>query len=109
MQRLTIKTSTIFIAAGRKTRVYRSVDDIPPGLRRKLEESTTGVNAATILIADRRGREEIVKALRERTPEPRGFSVSSAAASVLCSKWKTAACLALPAVAALVIWFALGR
>ena len=33
-------------------------------LRRKLEESTSGLNSATILIADQRGREELVRALQ---------------------------------------------
>jgi hypothetical protein len=37
---------------------------VPPGLRKKLEQSTNGMNSATILIADRRGREEIVRAIR---------------------------------------------
>ena len=59
MQRVTVKTSTIFIAKGAKTRVYRSVQDVPPQLRKELEHSTNGFNSATILIADRRGREEI--------------------------------------------------
>ncbi|HZU26088.1 MAG TPA: hypothetical protein VFA04_11235 [Bryobacteraceae bacterium] len=64
MPRVTLKTSTIFISLGDETRVYRSVDDVPPPLRRKLEQSTTSINSATILIADRRGREEIVRAIR---------------------------------------------
>src|SRR5579872_2356819 len=64
MPRVTVKTSTIFISVGEKTKVYRSVNDVPPPLRRKLEQSTNGINSATILIADRRGREEIVKAIR---------------------------------------------
>jgi hypothetical protein len=63
MHRFTLKTSTIFIAKGRKTRVYRSVSEVPKRLRQELEESTNGFNSATILIADRRGREEIVRAL----------------------------------------------
>jgi len=63
MHRFTLKTSTIFIAKGRKTRVYRSVQEVPRRLRQELEESTNGFNSATILIADRRGREEIVRAL----------------------------------------------
>jgi hypothetical protein len=64
MSRLTLKSSTIFISIGERTEVYRSVEDVPPGLRKKLEQSTNGINSATILIADRRGREEIVRAIR---------------------------------------------
>jgi len=64
MARVTVKSSTIFISIGDKTQIYRSVDDVPPRLRKKLEQSTNGINSATILIADRRGREEIVRAIR---------------------------------------------
>jgi hypothetical protein len=64
MPRVTLKTSTIFISAGEETKVYHSVDEVPPPLRRKLEQSTSSLNSATILIADRRGREEIVRAIR---------------------------------------------
>jgi hypothetical protein len=63
MHRLTVKTSTIFIAKGGRTRVYRSVNDVPKRLREELEQSTNGFNSATILIADRRGREQILRAL----------------------------------------------
>jgi topoisomerase IA-like protein len=63
MQRVTVKTSTIFIAKAGRTRVYRSVDEVPASLRKELEVSTNSFNSATILIADRRGREEIIRAL----------------------------------------------
>jgi hypothetical protein len=63
MNRVTVKTSTIFIGKGSRTHVYRSVSEVPPRLRKQLEESTSSFNSRTILIADRRGREEIVRAL----------------------------------------------
>src|SRR5690349_17061511 len=63
---MTLKTSTIFIAVGNKTRVYRSVEDVPPKLRRRLTESTNGLNSATSLIAGRNGREELMKAVQGR-------------------------------------------
>ena len=64
MSLVTLKSSTIFISVGNKTEVYHSVDDVPPPLRKKLEQSTNGINSATILIADRKGKEEIVRAIR---------------------------------------------
>jgi len=64
MHRVTVKTSTIFIAKGGRTRVYRSVSEVPQRLRKELEDSTNGFNSATILIADRRGRTEILRALQ---------------------------------------------
>ncbi|MCU1294748.1 MAG: hypothetical protein JWP08_3598 [Bryobacterales bacterium] len=66
MTRLTAKSSTIFITDREKTNVYRSLGDVPPELRRKLQESTQGINSATILIADKRGKEELVRALQGR-------------------------------------------
>ncbi|MSV35889.1 MAG: hypothetical protein EXQ47_09865 [Bryobacterales bacterium] len=63
MNRVTVKTSTIFIAKRGRTQVFRSVNEVPPKLRKELEESTNSFNSATILIADRRGRAEIIKAL----------------------------------------------
>jgi len=66
MAHLTAKSSTIFISAEGETKVYRSVEDVPEHLRRRLVESTHGVNAASILIADKRGREELVRALQGR-------------------------------------------
>jgi hypothetical protein len=58
------QTSTVLISAGGNDVVYRSVDEVPPALRSRLMKSTNGANSATILIADRRGREEIARAVR---------------------------------------------
>ncbi len=64
MSTQTIRQSTILIASGDRTSVYSSLDQVPAGLKRKLMNSTSGSNSATILLADRAGREEIVRALR---------------------------------------------
>jgi hypothetical protein len=66
---LTARTSTIFIATSRDTRVFRSIDEVPVPLRRKLNEYTHGINSATILIADKRGREEIMRVLQGQPSE----------------------------------------
>lgn len=63
----TIKKTTIYINLGEKTQVFQSPEDIPDSLRKKLLASTRGMNSATILIADRGGREEIRKVLRGET------------------------------------------
>ncbi|HWB85201.1 MAG TPA: hypothetical protein VG675_13740 [Bryobacteraceae bacterium] len=58
------QASTVMISTGGADVVYRSVEEVPARLRTKLLKSTNGANSATILIADRRGREEISKAMR---------------------------------------------
>lgn len=69
MALLTARSSTIFIATGDRTRVFHSVEEVPPALRQRLQESTRSLNAATILIADKRGREELVRALQGEPSE----------------------------------------
>ena len=71
-----VKTSTILISSGERQNVYRSVEDVPDSLKQQLVKSTSGLNSATIVIADREGRKEIAKAIRnlpasENPPEPR--------------------------------------
>lgn len=60
----TYQTSTVLISSGAKHLVYRSVEEVPIRLRTKLLKFTNGRNSATILIADRRGRREVAKAMR---------------------------------------------
>jgi hypothetical protein len=59
-----MKSSTILISEGRTDAVYRSVGEVPHRLRKRLLKYTSGMNSATILIADRRGKEELAKAIR---------------------------------------------
>ena len=59
-----VKTSTILISTGERRSVYRSVEEVPDSLKQQLLRSTNGLNSATIVIADREGRKEIAKAIR---------------------------------------------
>jgi hypothetical protein len=59
----------VLISTVAEEHVFRTVDDVPPRLRTRLLKSTNGGNSATILIADRRGRSEIARALR-KLPSP---------------------------------------
>jgi predicted amidophosphoribosyltransferase len=65
----TFQTSTVLISTLAEDHVFRTVDEVPPRLRTRLLKSTNGGNSATILIADRRGRTEIARALR-KLPSP---------------------------------------
>ena len=65
-----LKTSSILISADRTERVYRSVREVPEPLRKKLLRSTNSSLSRTILIADRRGRREIERALRNLPGAP---------------------------------------
>ncbi len=114
MPRVTVKTSTIFISVGDKTKVYRSVNDVPPPLRKKLEQSTNGINSATILIADRRGREEIVKAIRGLPSSVRSRLASSLSGPkerpkpetpvAVTPLWRNWAEIAVPALIGALVW-----
>jgi hypothetical protein len=114
MSRVTLKSSTIFISVGNKTEVFRSVDDVPPPLRKKLEQSTNSINSATILIADRKGKEEIVRAIRGLPSSLRSrLSTSlrhearrepSKVPNRWVALWQDWAEILLPAVIGLAVW-----
>jgi hypothetical protein len=117
MTRLTTRSSTIFIGIGDETRVYRSVDQVPPELRRKLRESTRSMNAATILIADKRGREELVRALQGRASDVQcrlakslhvqapAEQLASAPPRSLLTAWRRWLELLLPVAIGASLWF----
>ena len=79
-ERGTVRTSMILIAAGKRVRVFQRMEQLPASLRRKLVKSTSGANAGTVLIADRRGAHELIranaKALVEQPPERSGGFVA---------------------------------
>jgi hypothetical protein len=59
----TYKTSTILVSTGKRTRVFRSIEDMPEGLRKRVTENIVGPNSRTLVVADRRGREYLLKLL----------------------------------------------
>lgn len=67
MQTNTFKTSTIFVATAKKTRVFQSIDNVPSPLRKRLSENLSGPNTRTLIVADRRGREYLLKVLQRAT------------------------------------------
>jgi hypothetical protein len=88
------QTSSVLISTSGTERVYRSVEEVPAALRTRLLKSTNGANSATILIADRRGRQEIAKAMRNLPgPAPRRWmqAILGPAATSTAMDWLTPA------------------
>jgi hypothetical protein len=65
-----MKTSAVLIAAGGENGFYRSVQEVPEPLRTRLQETTSGANAGTILIADRAGKRRLTEAYARREGRP---------------------------------------
>jgi len=65
-----MRTSAVLVASGGSRHVYGSIREIPEPLRTQVIRSTSGRNSGTILIADRRGKEEIEKAARAHRARP---------------------------------------
>jgi hypothetical protein len=63
MDSSTYKTSTILVSTGRRTRVFKSMEDMPARLRKRVSENMAGPNSRTLVVADRRGREYLLKVL----------------------------------------------
>ena len=64
MEQTTLRTFTIMVYNSNRAQWFRSKDELPQDLRKKLEQTLHSSNSATILLADRNGREELAKALR---------------------------------------------
>lgn len=103
-----VKTSTILISSGNVDSVYRSVEEVPDPLKRELIRSTNGLNSQTIVIADREGRKEIARAIRNL---PAGAAKLPEAAEPEAPKSKLRSMLvrllggAILLIAAAAVWF----
>ena len=63
-----VKTSQVRVSAGAEDRVFRSMDELPPELRRQMRRALNGPLADTIVIADPAGRQRIFEAIRGLPP-----------------------------------------
>ena len=66
MESATLRTSTILVSTSERTEWFDSKEEIPPSLRKQLEDSLNSPNSFTFLLADRNGRQELVNALGGR-------------------------------------------
>ena len=98
-----MKTSAVLIAAGGERQIYRSMAEVPADLRKILQESTNSRNSATILIADRRGKEEIAKAL-ERVAEPAPVPSAPVARRILGLPWRNWVGVAIGFASGVTVW-----
>jgi hypothetical protein len=101
-----MKTSAVLVASGGSRSVYASLREVPEPLRTQVIASTSGRNAGTILIADRRGKEEIEKAARSG-----GYVLTQDASQAWAEPawrraWPIAVALLIVAVGAAAVFFA---
>jgi hypothetical protein len=63
-----VKTSQVRISAGGEDRVYTSIDEVPPEVRKQIRRALNGPLSDTIVIADEAGRQRIFEAIRGLPP-----------------------------------------
>jgi hypothetical protein len=107
-----VRSSAVLISSGKKVRLYRSVDEVPSRLRKRLIESTNSINSGTILIANRAGRERILGALRWLPRGARKQIISALkgeaeAPRAGSRRWRRLAALALSLGTAAALWYLL--
>ncbi|MBI1357241.1 MAG: hypothetical protein GC160_23115 [Acidobacteria bacterium] len=71
--RWVVKTSSVRVATGDSDRVYRSLDEIPGGLREQVRETIAGPRSQTILIANQEAYDQILRGVPDLPPEMRKF------------------------------------
>jgi hypothetical protein len=57
MQKIVHKFSIVYLSRGEKTQVYRSIDEVPEGVRKELAETARKSQIETLIIANEKGRE----------------------------------------------------
>jgi len=63
MEQMVHRVSTIVVGESDRTRVFHSLEEMPAELRKRLQKVVSSESSATLLIADERGRQEIMHKL----------------------------------------------
>lgn len=74
--------------------MFQSLEDMPSSLRRRMSENLSGPNTRTLIVADRRGREYLLKVLQRATHSTEGLQCVTAMKSernLLAQAWPKAA------------------
>jgi hypothetical protein len=102
----TVRTSVILVAVDNRIEAYSSLEDLPVELRERLIESTSGDYAATILIADRKGRDAMLRSLRKRllARRRRGVPASASPRQIPGGWLRTWGAILLSGAAGLAVW-----
>lgn len=68
------------------------MDEVPTGLRKRMSDQLSGPNTRTLIVADRRGREYLLKVLQRATNSATSLKTQTAPAPVELNRI-SAACL----------------
>ncbi len=63
MEQSTLRTKSILVSTLDHTEWFQSKEDLPAPIRKQMESALNSPNSFTFLLADRKGRDELVRAL----------------------------------------------
>ena len=63
MEQSTLRTKSILVSTLDHTEWFQSKEDLPAPIRKQMESALNSPNSFTFLLADRNGRDELIKAL----------------------------------------------
>ncbi len=66
-----VNSSTVVVATAEGDRVYDSIEDCPPALRKKIEETIEGPNSVKKIITNRYAFERMMQSVHELPPDVR--------------------------------------
>lgn len=80
MEQSTLRTKSILVSTLDHTEWFQSKEDLPAPIRKRMESALNSPNSFTFLLADRNGRDELVKALGgESSPLTPRYSLKNSA------------------------------